>query len=161
MKRKGFTLIELLVVIAIIALLMSILMPALARVREMANRVVCGTNLKGIGTASAIYAGEDESGRFPCAAGRMSVWGTTVWNARTKELSVGGENRNENSISASLYLLVRTLMSLSYNNYNSFIPPFSYIICCVFVWIWCIWYFFIEKFTKLFPSKTSFIQIHY
>ncbi len=112
MKRKGFTLIELLVVIAIIALLMSILMPALARVREMANRVVCGTNLKGIGTASAIYAGEDESGRFPCAAGRMSIWGTTLWgppatvpDAETAfQLSTG---TGMASISSSLYILIK------------------------------------------------------
>ncbi len=60
MKRKGFTLVELLVVIAIIALLMGILMPALARVRMIAYRMVCGTNLAGIGKAILLYAGDAE-----------------------------------------------------------------------------------------------------
>jgi len=45
-KRKGFTLIELLVVIAIIALLMAILMPALARVKQQAKTIACRANLK-------------------------------------------------------------------------------------------------------------------
>lgn len=58
MKKKGFTLVELLVVIAIIALLMGILMPALARVRQIAYRLYCGTNLSGIGKAMLIYAGD-------------------------------------------------------------------------------------------------------
>ncbi|MGD0596082.1 MAG: type II secretion system protein [Sedimentisphaerales bacterium] len=58
MRKKGFTLVELLVVIAIIALLMGILMPALARVRMIANRMVCGSNLSGIGKALLLYAGD-------------------------------------------------------------------------------------------------------
>ncbi|MGC9454920.1 MAG: type II secretion system protein [Phycisphaerae bacterium] len=55
-KRSGFTLIELLVVIAIIALLMSILMPALGQAREQARKVVCLTNLSGLGKAFNMYA---------------------------------------------------------------------------------------------------------
>jgi len=45
-KRRGFTLIELLVVISIIALLMAILMPALARVRNQAKTVICQNRSK-------------------------------------------------------------------------------------------------------------------
>ncbi len=56
MRRRGFTLVELLVVIAIIALLMGILMPALSRVRQLAYRLTCGTNLAGVGKAMLIYA---------------------------------------------------------------------------------------------------------
>ncbi len=63
MKKKGFTLVELLVVIAIIALLMSILMPALARVRKQAKGVLCQSNLKQLGAAFAMYVG-DYNGRF-------------------------------------------------------------------------------------------------
>ena len=55
-NRKGFTLVELLVVIAIIALLMSILMPALARVRKQAKSVICMTNLKQWGSVFEMFA---------------------------------------------------------------------------------------------------------
>ena len=59
-NRKGFTLVELLVVIAIIALLMSILMPALARVRKQAKSVICMTNLKQWGSVFEMFAGTND-----------------------------------------------------------------------------------------------------
>lgn len=58
-KRKGFTLIELLVVVAIIALLISILLPSLARAREIAKRAVCAANLSSIGKAVKVYSNEN------------------------------------------------------------------------------------------------------
>ena len=58
-RLKGFTLIELLVVIAIIALLISILLPSLSRARELSKRLVCSSNLKGIGTSAKIYANDN------------------------------------------------------------------------------------------------------
>jgi prepilin-type N-terminal cleavage/methylation domain-containing protein len=54
--RKGFTLIELLVVIAIISVLIAIMIPALARAREMTRRESCAANLASIGSAMQVYA---------------------------------------------------------------------------------------------------------
>ncbi len=59
-RRKGFTLIELLVVVAIIALLISILLPSLARAREIAKRAVCASNLRSIGQAIKVYANDNQ-----------------------------------------------------------------------------------------------------
>jgi len=63
-KQRGFTLIELLVVIAIIALLMSILLPAMGAVREQGRRTVCGQNEKNTGLGLNMYA-NDSDGKLP------------------------------------------------------------------------------------------------
>lgn len=58
MKKKGFTLIELLVVIAIIALLLSIVLPALRTAKDKAKNVICRSRSKGIGMAIQLYLNE-------------------------------------------------------------------------------------------------------
>jgi prepilin-type N-terminal cleavage/methylation domain-containing protein len=111
MKRKGFTLVELLVVIAIIALLMGILMPALARVRQLAFRMTCGTNLSGIGKAMLIYANDYED-ELPRAGGRESTWGPIAqWAAANRFLAYGvtpttGAGGHA-TINSCFYLLVK------------------------------------------------------
>ncbi|MBI3991364.1 MAG: DUF1559 domain-containing protein [Candidatus Omnitrophica bacterium] len=66
-RRNGFTLVELLVVIAIIAILAAMMLPTLGKAREMAMRAVCKSNMKQIGVALHLYAG-DYNDIFP-------VWG--------------------------------------------------------------------------------------
>ncbi len=56
MKSKAFTLIELLVVIAVLALLMSILFPALHKARQAAQRTLCASNCRQTGVALHMYA---------------------------------------------------------------------------------------------------------
>jgi prepilin-type N-terminal cleavage/methylation domain-containing protein len=71
--QPAFTLIELLVVIAIIAILMSILMPALSRVKEQARNVACRANLKQWNLVFAMFT-ESNDGRFFVGDGDVTGW---------------------------------------------------------------------------------------
>jgi len=78
-RRKGFTLIELLVVIAIIALLMSILMPALAKARKMTKAAMCMSNERQWASFFSMYT-DDYNGSF--MPGRLTgKWRDNWWIA--------------------------------------------------------------------------------
>lgn len=96
-KIRAFTLIELLVVIAIIALLISILLPSLSRARELSKRLVCGSNLKGIGTSCKIYANDNQE-KWPVPAFRKAAINTTGISYLANDVPVNFQ-RNRPSLS--------------------------------------------------------------
>jgi len=61
MNRKGFTLIELLIVIAILGILVALILPRFADVREDANTKVCIANLRGLASAMATYEARENA----------------------------------------------------------------------------------------------------
>ena len=91
-KYHGFTLIELLVVISIIALLMSILMPALGKARDLAKAVVCRSNQKNILYGTELYT-QDNKDVFPDTEASVYLIGeqsqevgdevSTIWSCPT------------------------------------------------------------------------------
>ena len=77
-RKKSFTLIEFLVVIAIIAILAAMLLPALNKAREKAHSIVCVNNLKQVGTAMAMYAGDYSDFGPPAIWGNSQYWNRLI-----------------------------------------------------------------------------------
>ncbi|MEM1099625.1 MAG: DUF1559 domain-containing protein [Planctomycetota bacterium] len=124
---SGFTLIELLVVISIIALLISILLPALAAARQVARNSACLSNLKQFGIADAVYQSEWDGfvvpARADAGAGNFGWWALEEFNRNIpgmgEDASTGGFDFTVAANRESIYACPADV-GLDATRYNSF-----------------------------------------
>lgn len=134
-KIKGLTLSELVVVVLAVLLLVGVLMPGLSRSRQTMVRLLCQSNLEGIGRAMAAFA-NDNAGRYPRAGCEASIWSTTgnIWDwapvrfrppgqlsredvafevtrDENGEVDVAGGGQGHATITSSFYMLIRYSMA--------------------------------------------------
>ncbi len=84
-SKKGFTLIELLVVIAIIALLLSIITPALRSAKEQARKAVCAAHVKSLLTGIYVYAARFDDNIPSSIWGMNATWNFICWQTYAPE----------------------------------------------------------------------------
>jgi len=129
-KRKAFTLVELLVVISIIALLLSILMPALSKVREQARTVICKSRMSQWGQFLFLYAHDNDDEITYMVGGSDSYLWTDKLGCYISEKKENGGLRVEN-----YYLKVRECPAMTNTN-PTYIGPNSSTLsgCSPFIW---------------------------
>lgn len=122
--RRGFTLVELLVVIAIIAILASMLLPALSRAKQSARRIVCINQLKQLALATVIYVG-DNDGYYP-SSNSPDEWPQALRpHYEDLRLLVCPEDRSITSnavVTASADLAPRSYVMNAWSDYFNLLP---------------------------------------
>lgn len=125
-RRRAFTLLEIIIVIGIISMLMALLLAATERARHKAYIAACGSNLRQLGQALAIYTNENH-GWYPrtiYVPGTVPVAGTGT--ASTDPFTPGGPSAND--MTAPIWLLTRIeklptkILLCPYGDVNEFTP---------------------------------------
>jgi len=106
-RTKAFTLVELMVVIGIIGLLLAILVPALQKAREMANRAVCQSNLSSINKGLIVYKGANDD-KWPWLFSSITSWETAEVGINRNRDADDPNTVGERSITALMFMLVRS-----------------------------------------------------